>query len=144
MSTGEGVTALEHVLVLSGDIERARDFYERALGMRAGPRPPLEFPGYWMYAGPASCLHIADRAAYRAHAQTLGLSVDERLEGRGPVDHLAFRATDYADASARLERCGIMPVRNDVPGGGPRQLFFDDPDGVRVEINVTAETTNER
>ena len=28
------------------------------------------------------------------------------------------------------------PVRNDVPGGGPRQLFFFDPDGARVEINI--------
>ncbi len=26
-------------------------------------------------------------------------------------------------------------IRNDVPGGGPRQLFFGDPDGTRIEIN---------
>jgi hypothetical protein len=37
----------------------------------------------------------------------------------------------------------VQPIRNDVPGGGPRQLFFDDPDGTRVEINVTAPTTKE-
>ena len=41
MSAGLGVTELEHVLVLSADIDRAREFYERALGLRAGDRPPL-------------------------------------------------------------------------------------------------------
>jgi catechol 2,3-dioxygenase-like lactoylglutathione lyase family enzyme len=141
MSTGLGVSELEHVLVLSDDIEAAREFYERAVGLRTGDRPTLEFPGYWLYAGGAPCLHIADREAYRAHAATLGLSVGERPGGVGgsrsaPVDHIAFRASDYDAVTARLAAAGIAPVRNDVPGGGPRQLFFDDPDGLRVEINV--------
>jgi catechol 2,3-dioxygenase-like lactoylglutathione lyase family enzyme len=133
-----GVSELEHVLVLSDDIDAARDFYERAVGLRTGDRPPLEFAGYWLYAGSAPCLHIADRAAYEAHAETLGLTVaGARDRSRaGPVDHIAFTAADYAAVSERLARAGIKPVRNDVPGGGPRQLFFDDPDGLRVEINV--------
>ena len=130
-----GVSELEHVLVLSDDIDAARDFYERAVGLRTGERPPLAFAGYWLYAGEAPCLHIADRAAYAAHAQTLGLTVSG-ASGRGPVDHIAFNAADYAAVSERLARAGITPVRNDVPGGGPRQLFFNDPDGLRVEINV--------
>jgi catechol 2,3-dioxygenase-like lactoylglutathione lyase family enzyme len=136
MSGSAGVTELAHVLVLSDDIERACDFYKRALGLRVGDRPPLEFDGYWLYAGPEPCLHIADRLAYRAHAETLGLSVPERAGGSGPVDHIAFSAGDYDELSERLARSGVEPVRNDVPGGGPRQLFFDDPDGLRVEINV--------
>lgn len=136
-----GVSELEHVLVLSDDIEAARRFYEQAVGLRAGDRPPLEFPGYWLYAGEVPCLHIADRAAYRAHAATLGLSVGEHACGVGgsrsaPVDHIAFGASDYEAVTARLAAAGIEPVRNDVPGGGPRQLFFEDPEGLRVEINV--------
>jgi catechol 2,3-dioxygenase-like lactoylglutathione lyase family enzyme len=132
------IAGLEHVLVLSEDIEAARDFYEQAVGLRTGDRPPLEFPGYWLYAGDVPCLHIADRAAYRAHATTLGLSVGERagVAGSAPVDHIAFGAADYEAVSQRLAAAGIEPIRNDVPGGGPRQLFFDDPEGLRVEINV--------
>jgi catechol 2,3-dioxygenase-like lactoylglutathione lyase family enzyme len=141
MSTELGVSELEHVLVLTDDIESARAFYERAVGLRTGDRPALAFPGYWLYAGDAPCLHIADRAAYRAHAATLGLSVGERASGvngseSGPVDHIAFSASDYDAVTGRLAAAGIEPVRNDVPGGGPRQLFFDDPNGLRVEINV--------
>jgi len=141
MSGSPGVTALEHVLLLSDDIERTRDFYEQTLGLRAGARPPLEFAGYWLYAGATACLHIADRTSYRAHAGTLGLGVPERVTGPGPVDHLAFSAGDYDELIQRLARRGVQPIRNDVPGGGPRQLFFDDPDGQRVEINVKASTT---
>lgn len=136
MLVSGSVGGLEHVLLLSDDIERSCRFYEQALGLRAGERPPLEFDGYWLYAGATACLHIADRTSYRAHAQALGLGVPERAQGAGPVDHLAFSGADYESLSERLAACGVDPVRNDVPGGGPRQLFFDDPDGLRVEINV--------
>lgn len=139
-----GVSELEHVLVLSDDIDTARRFYESALGLRTGDRPPLQFEGYWLYAGSVPCLHIADRASYRAHAATLGLNVGDRAGGAGraggadsgPLDHIAFSASDYDAVTARLASAGIEPVRNDVPGGGPRQLFFNDPEGLRVEINV--------
>jgi catechol 2,3-dioxygenase-like lactoylglutathione lyase family enzyme len=41
------VTAIEHVLVLSDDIDRTRDFYCDVVGLEVGERPPLEFPGDW-------------------------------------------------------------------------------------------------
>ena len=43
MTDAGAVRALEHVLVLCGDLERSGSFYERALGLRIGPRPPLQF-----------------------------------------------------------------------------------------------------
>jgi catechol 2,3-dioxygenase-like lactoylglutathione lyase family enzyme len=138
MTGAPGVSALHHVLVLSDDIERSREFYERALGLRTGERPPLEFDGFWLYAGDRPCLHVADRGSYRAHAQTLGLTVPESAGGAGPVDHIAFIAPDYDAVSRRLQGCGVQAVHNEVPGGGPRQFFFFDPDGAQVEINVPA------
>ncbi len=123
------VTEMEHVLVLTDDLERSREFYCQVVGLRVGERPPLEFPGYWLYAGTTPCLHIAERQAYRDHAARLGMSAG------GPVDHIAFNGSDYEQLSQRLERKAIAAIRNEVPGG-PRQLFIEDPDGVRVEINV--------
>ena len=55
-----------------------------------------------------------------------------------PIDHVAFAASDYDEASARLERRGVSAVRNSVPGVGLRQLFFCAPDGVRIEVGVPA------
>ncbi len=129
------VTAIEHVLVLSDDIDHTRDFYCDVVGLEVGERPPLEFPGYWLYAGATACVHIAERGPYAAHAARLGLHVPEQDPGVGPVDHIAFNAGDYDALTQRLERCGVDAVTNAVPEG-PRQVFIEDPNGVRVEINV--------
>jgi catechol 2,3-dioxygenase-like lactoylglutathione lyase family enzyme len=126
---------MEHVLVLSDDIEATREFYCQVVGLRVGERPPLEFPGYWLYAGATPCLHIAERKRYLTHAAWIGLATPREPPGAGPVDHIAFDASDYESASARIERYGAPVVRNTIPGG-PLQLFIDDPNGVRIEINV--------
>jgi catechol 2,3-dioxygenase-like lactoylglutathione lyase family enzyme len=130
------VTEMEHVLLLSDDIDQTCEFYCSVIGLRVGTRPPLAFPGYWLYASDVACLHIAERAPYRAHAARIGLEVPDDPGGPGPVDHIAFNATDYDEFSERLESNGVAAIRNTVPGGGPRQLFIADPDGVRIEINV--------
>jgi catechol 2,3-dioxygenase-like lactoylglutathione lyase family enzyme len=129
------VTRMEHVLVLCDDIEATREFYCQVVGLRVGERPALEFPGYWLYAGATPCLHIAERKRYLTHAAWMGLATPHEPPGPGPVDHIAFDASDYESANARIEGHGVAAVRNTIPGG-PRQLFIDDPNGVRIEINI--------
>jgi catechol 2,3-dioxygenase-like lactoylglutathione lyase family enzyme len=131
------VAALDHVLVLTDDIDAARDFYREALGLEPGERPPLPFSGHWLYAGEAPCLHVADRAEYHEHRARTGLP--PAAGGADTVDHTAFVATDYAEAAARLERAGVAAVSNVVAGANMRQLFFSAPDGVRIEVNVKEE-----
>jgi catechol 2,3-dioxygenase-like lactoylglutathione lyase family enzyme len=130
------LTRLDHVLVLTEDIDGTRDFYRDVLGLEVGGRPPLEFPGYWLYADGVPCVHVADRAAYVAHSATAGIAASPPAEGTGSLDHLAFSGDDHDEAVARLERSGIEARRNTVPGVGMRQLFFEDPNGVKIEINV--------
>jgi catechol 2,3-dioxygenase-like lactoylglutathione lyase family enzyme len=130
------VTEMEHVLVLADDIDATRDFYCSAVGLQVGERPPLKFPGYWLYAGTTACLHVAERHTYLSHAAALGLPLSDESPRGGPVDHIAFNATDYDGVTAQLERAGVAAVRNTIPNGGPRQVFFEDPNGVRIEINV--------
>jgi catechol 2,3-dioxygenase-like lactoylglutathione lyase family enzyme len=129
------LTGIQHLLVLSDDIEATRDFYRDVLGLREGERPPLEFPGFWLYLGGEPCLHIADRGAYAAHASTLGLDVAVAAGDGGPIDHVAFAAENYEETAARLQRVGIEAVENKVPAAGLRQLFVEDPNGLRVEMN---------
>ncbi len=129
------VTALEHVLVLSDDIEATRDFYRQAVGLTVGERPPLPFPGFWLYAGATPCVHVAERAAYLAHAATLGLTPPAGASAPS-VDHISFTAADRRAVQARLRAAGVDAVANEVAGGTTAQLFFEDPNGVRLEINV--------
>jgi catechol 2,3-dioxygenase-like lactoylglutathione lyase family enzyme len=130
------LTKMEHVLVLTEDIDATRDFYRDMLGLEVGERPPLEFPGYWLYAEGVPCVHVADREAYAAHSRTLGMPASPPADGTGALDHLAFTGDDHEELVGRLERRGIEAKLNTVPGTGMRQLFFRDPNGVKIEINV--------
>ncbi len=125
---------LDHVLVLTDDLEATKAFYCDALGLEVGERPELGFPGYWLYLGGVPRLHVAERGPYEEQAARLGLRVDA-----APVDHVAFLADDYAELAARVEAAGVEAVENAVPGAGLRQLFVTDPNGVRVEVNVQAD-----
>jgi catechol 2,3-dioxygenase-like lactoylglutathione lyase family enzyme len=127
-----GLRRLDHALVLTDDIEATRAFYCDVLGLEAGARPPLEFPGYWLYLDGVPCLHVAERATYEAHAAGVGLAPTE-----ASVDHLAFAAERYDELAARLDEAGIEAMTNDVPDAGMRQLFLADPNGVRIELNVS-------
>lgn len=127
---------MEHYLVLTNDIDATRDFYCNALGMRVGPRPPLAFPGYWLYVGETPCIHIGEWRTYTAHSRTQGIPVSSPAAGTGPVDHIAFNAQDFDEVMGRLERHGVAAHVNTVAGVGLRQLFLFDPNGVKIEINI--------
>ena len=122
---------LGHALVLTDDLEATRAFYCDVLGFEPGDRPPLAFPGYWLYLQGVACVHVAERAAYEAELDRMGLR-----RSQGPVDHLAFDAGDHEAIVARLGAAGVHAVSNEVPSAGMRQLFLDDPNGVRIELNV--------
>ena len=123
---------LDHLLVLTDDLERTKAFYCDALGLEVGERPPLEFPGYWLYLDGVACMHVAERRPYEAHVAGLGLRT-------GPaVDHVAFAGSGYEELLARFEAAGVEATTNAVPGAGLRQLFLTDPNGVRIEVNVQA------
>ena len=122
---------LGHVLVLTDDLEATKAFYCNVLGFEAGDRPPLRFPGYWLYLDGLACVHVAERAAYEAELDRIGLR-----RADGAVDHLAFDAADHESIVARLDAAGVRAVSNEVPAAGIRQLFVDDPNGVRIELNV--------
>ena len=53
-----------------------------------------------------------------------------------PIDHVAFEAEGYDELLGRLAAAGVDVTANAVPGG-VRQLFFDDPNGARIELVVS-------
>src|ERR1700676_2069251 len=75
------VQGMEHFTVLAEDLEATRKFYGDILGLEDGYRPPLGFPGAWLYVGGRAVLHvIAGRALPKERA--------------GVLDHMAFAAKD--------------------------------------------------
>jgi catechol 2,3-dioxygenase-like lactoylglutathione lyase family enzyme len=127
---------MEHMLVLTDEIGRSREFYCDALGLEVGERPPLEFPGDWLYLDGVPCVHLAEREPFESHSESLGIPASPRSERTGAVDHIAFAGEDYDEVLGRLEQNGVKASKNTVPGIGMRQLFCEDPNGVKIEINV--------
>ena len=127
---------LNHVLVLTRDLEATRDFYVDVLGLDDGYRPPFPFPGHWIYLGERAVVHVAENRSYlHARDQTRDGAQDQDT---GSIDHIAFEATGLKHMIARLEERGIAARHRKVPDLDLHQVFVHDPNGVRIELNYPA------
>ncbi len=52
------IDGMNHFTVLTRDIDATKNFYVGILGLKEGYRPPLGFPGTWLYAGAQPVLHV--------------------------------------------------------------------------------------
>lgn len=137
---------LEHYTIRSRDMEATRDFYCRAIGLKVGKRPPLAFPGYWLYCGETPVVHLvplADPKAIRGRVNVPSAGNGAKLGG-GAVDHVAFRATNPAAMRRRLTSRNVIFEERAQPGGRLIQFFLDDPNGITVEINFRIEAKAKR
>ena len=132
------LTRMEHFLVMTDDVDATRNFYRDVLGFQEGFRPDLGFLGHWLYLGDTPCIHIADWATYTAHSNRLGIPVTKPAPGTGPLDHVAFNGSDYDDLIDRLRRHAVAHHPHDSPGIGLRQIFLNDPNGLKLELNYWA------
>jgi catechol 2,3-dioxygenase-like lactoylglutathione lyase family enzyme len=133
---------IEHFLVAADDIDATRDWYARVLGMRSGPHPDFGFPVHWMYLGERDVVHIGPSAKSAGDNQikylgrTSGKSAQE--DGTGAIDHIAFRATGLRAMLAHLEREKVPFTRRRASGQALFQVFFYDPNGIKIELNYDA------
>jgi catechol 2,3-dioxygenase-like lactoylglutathione lyase family enzyme len=120
------LTQLNHVTVRTENLEATRDFYRDALGLVEGPRPPLAFPGYWLYCGDQAVVHLVPSSGQIGAGDG---------DATGNFDHVAFTADDFAGMRRRFERLRLTFRENEVPGIRLRQLFVQDPNKVMIELN---------
>jgi catechol 2,3-dioxygenase-like lactoylglutathione lyase family enzyme len=120
------IERMDHFTILSLDAIATAEFYGYVLGFEPGPRPNFAFPGVWLYSGSKPILHVVEK--------------DEVPPGPGVLDHMAFWGSDLPGFIARLKARGIAYDLRRVPDNGPAagvwQLFFHDPNGARVEIDL--------
>lgn len=115
-------TAMNHFTILTDDVPRTVAFYRELLGLTEGWRPPLTFPGAWLYAGGQPILHVVG-----------GRPSDELRAG--VIDHMAFSAAGLSDTLALLTVHNIEHTCRKQAGSGLWQVFFHDPNGARVELD---------
>ena len=113
----------DHFTILTDDLLATEDFYTELLGFVVGPRPDFKFPGLWLYANDTAILHV--------------INVEQMpIPRNGVLDHMAFRGKDVNVLIQKLELAGLeyRIIRTPAPWE-QWQVFFDDPNGARVEID---------
>ena len=63
------------------------------------------------------------------------LKKDNVKSGSGAIDHVAFNCEDIEGMKNMFDSKSIEYTHRKVPGFPLEQLFVDDPDGVKVELN---------
>jgi len=128
---------LQHYTIEPSDLEATKDFYCDVLGLENGDRPPLGFPGYWLYSGGVATVHLLGERTPREGIVVRG--TETKFENTGRFDHIAFAASDLAGVRKRLQSKNVAFREQIVPRTGAAQIFLYDPDGIGVELNFPAE-----
>jgi catechol 2,3-dioxygenase-like lactoylglutathione lyase family enzyme len=127
------LTGINHVAVMADDLDRFVDFYTDVFGMEVVfEEATPAFRHAILRTGPDSWLHPAEVGG-NPHGAALPAMFD-----RGHLDHLALNAAS-PDAFAEVRR--RLLARGAGPGevedlGAFHALWFEDPDGMRVELTV--------
>jgi catechol 2,3-dioxygenase-like lactoylglutathione lyase family enzyme len=114
-------TGVDHVVLHVNDIQRSKRFYTQVLGMV----PYREDDGQvFMHAGHQGVALFKKRG-------------DAPLTTGNDLNHLAFNvsAGTYETVKAELEKAGVAVTGRP---GQERCIYFQDPDGHRLQLMVSA------
>jgi catechol 2,3-dioxygenase-like lactoylglutathione lyase family enzyme len=130
--------SLNHYTINARDLEATKNFYTGVVGLSVGDRPPLAFPGYWLYCGGVPTVHLV---GHRPENESIADDASDPAK-TGRLDHIAFACEGLKDMKADLERRGIKYDERVLPRLNMTQLFYYDPDGIAVECNFPAAETS--
>ncbi|GIW86915.1 MAG: diguanylate cyclase [Isosphaeraceae bacterium] len=118
------MTQIEHFALFTDQLERLRDFYVEAFGLRVvldNSRAPV--PGYFLADGRGVVLEIIERPQEIPAVETRYAC------------HVAFSVADLGAARARLEVFGCrFEAETAVETDSFKTAFFRDPAGNRCQI----------
>lgn len=124
------IERLHHVSLCVTDLERSKHFYGTILGLQEVHRPDLGFGGAWYQLGDGQ-LHLI------VHPPTKTLRGTREIDGRD--GHFAMRVASYDVAAAHLRRHGVQIIESPKNKTPWAQVYFTDPDGNVIELNVDRE-----
>jgi catechol 2,3-dioxygenase-like lactoylglutathione lyase family enzyme len=119
------VATIDHVNVETDELERSAKFYREVIGLKEGPRPDFDRPGFWMYAGEKPVVHIIKTDP---NNKMLTGSKD------ASISHFALQIKDFQTSKDHLDALGVKYDLLEVPETKVRQIFLEDPEGVLIEL----------
>jgi catechol 2,3-dioxygenase-like lactoylglutathione lyase family enzyme len=126
------VNALDHVNIITDDLDGSARFYADLLGLERRDAPPPLTPqnAQWMYDD-------AGRAIFHINSQDCPRAYDRATVAgpTGSLHHVALSCTGYEEMISRLDARGAAYHLNLVSAIGLRQVFTMDPNQVLLELN---------
>jgi catechol 2,3-dioxygenase-like lactoylglutathione lyase family enzyme len=105
--------ALQHYTIEPSDLERTKNFYCDVLGLENGYRPPLDFPGYWLYSGGVATVHLMGTRKPREGIVVRG--TEKKYDDTGRLDHIACRERCRGHAQAPAVQQRKIPREHRAP-----------------------------
>jgi catechol 2,3-dioxygenase-like lactoylglutathione lyase family enzyme len=119
------VGLLDHYNIHTRSLDETVRFYQDALGLEVGPRPPFRVPGAWMYSEGRPVVHLMDISG----------TDQPQKSGTGAIHHVAFVSRGFEAMKQRLDARGVAFHTSNAVTGDVAQIFVTDPNGVVVELN---------
>jgi catechol 2,3-dioxygenase-like lactoylglutathione lyase family enzyme len=126
------LNGVAHIFITAGDFARSRDFYRRLLPF-LGMKPVMDNDQFYYCIGGRTAVGIS--APDPAHEG------ERFVQRRVGLHHLCFRARERAHIDEMHEfllKMGATVVhgpQEDFYAPGYYSVLFEDPDGVRLEVN---------
>jgi catechol 2,3-dioxygenase-like lactoylglutathione lyase family enzyme len=121
------IKRMDHFTIVTPKLNETLAFYTELLGLKDGPRPDFGVQGLWFYIGDHPVLHVIE-------VEKMPASV------RGGLDHMAYWAEGFVETAAKLDAAGVPWRVIRVPRPySTWQIFFNDPNGVEVELDFHAD-----
>ena len=117
--------SLDHITVLTENLELTKNFYIKILGMEIdNNRPKFKFEGVWLSLNKRAVVHIVVRSTHK---------VDE--DSVPTLDHIAFKAKNIINVNKHLQNNAIPYEERITPDNKISQLFIKDPNGIKIELS---------
>jgi catechol 2,3-dioxygenase-like lactoylglutathione lyase family enzyme len=131
------VSGIDHVNILTEDLDATAGFYERLLGLSRSENAGIAmgFRGAWMRdASGQAIVHLVwkDPASNRYDGYEPG-------QPTNAVHHVAFRCEGFEAMREKLDGMGAEYRVNDRQYGDVRQIFLVDPNAVNLELNFAGD-----
>ena len=126
------INGIAHVMLTAADFQRSRVFYQQLLPF-LGMRPVIDTAGWYYCVGGRTAFGIRECAPEHRG--------ERFVQQRVGLHHVCFRARERADVDAlhgKLLELGALvvhPPQEDRFAPGYYSVLFEDPDGVRLEMN---------
>ncbi len=126
------INGIAHVILTVTDFERARAFYGKLLPF-LGLTPVIDFDGFYYCVGGRTAVGVS--RCDPAHAK------ERFVQPRVGLHHASFRARSREDVDALhaflldTEATIVHPPEEGNWAPGYYSVLFEDPDGIRLEMN---------